>query len=97
MTPPMQYRMLGATDVNFVNTLTQVGTALVEEPARRIARYALLGAVGGTLLAATFGLAGGTVGPGNRSAVLGLLVIPLAGTFAGVLLAKQSLQTLVRS
>lgn len=62
------------------------------EPSTRIAQFAVVGAVLGGLFAAVVGLAGDTIGPGNRTAVLGLLAIPVAGSIAGVLLAKQSLK-----
>ena len=62
------------------------------EPSTRVAQFALVGSVLGGLFAAVVGLAGDTIGPGNRTAVLGLLAIPVAGSLAGVLLARQSMR-----
>ena len=61
-------------------------------PSTRVGQFAVTGAVLGGLLAAVVGLAGDTIGPGNRTAVLGLLAIPVGGALAGVLLAKQSVR-----
>jgi uncharacterized membrane protein len=52
-------------------------------------QYATGGAVFGALLGATIGLAGGTIGPGNRSAVLGLLLLPVGGALAGMLYVRH--------
>jgi hypothetical protein len=73
-------------------TVTNAAKQLLVTPAVRTAQFAIGGAVFGGLLAATLGLAGGTVGPGNRTAILGLLAIPIAGTVAGVLFAKHTYQ-----
>lgn len=62
---------------------------LTVDPARTVGSYAIGGAVLGALLASTIGLAGRTIGPGNRAGVLSLIAIPVAGAFAGVLIAKN--------
>jgi hypothetical protein len=79
---------LGAFDLPGADLVPQVIQQAAAEPAERVARYAIAGAVFGGLLAATLGLAGGAVGPGNRTAVLGLLAIPIGGAIAGVLVVQ---------
>jgi len=70
-------------------TPTELVAEIVADPVARVAKAAITGAAGGALVAATIGLAGQAVGPGNRMAVLALLAIPVAGTIVGVMMTTE--------